>query len=165
MKTKILITLSLLCFITAKINSQSYQTFPKEGFKIKCKCELYENLVFKKMAKQQGIKNIVNAYVCAENKDNPNIGAIYNINIYKVSMNENIWLNQYANDLKKVHFDYSFTKFQGARAIEYEFSQFGLSTKAIVFLKDEKSYLIQVATRKNLVSKFNNFKSSFYITK
>jgi hypothetical protein len=51
----------------------------------------------------------------------------------------------------------------GVRAIEYSFSQQGLPTKALVFLKGKKSYLIQVGTRHNLESKYLSLKSGFNV--
>ena len=64
-----LITFIFLSFGGKLFAQGSYQTFASQGFKVKCECSLYENSVFIQAAKQQGIKNILAAYICAENKD------------------------------------------------------------------------------------------------
>jgi hypothetical protein len=73
------------------------------------------------------------------------------------------YLEQYATNLKNSGIAYTYTTYQGVSAIEYTFDQQGLPTKAIIFLKNKKSYLIQVGTRKNLSTKFSSLKSSFAI--
>jgi len=174
MKTKILSTTILALLFFANIYAQdSYQTFTTAGFKVKAGCELTVNTTFIQMVKQQGMNNILAAYLCAENQDNPDIGVINNINIYDESNNynnlkpsdyatfEKKYLEQYAANLKNVGMSYNYITFQGVSAIEYTFSQQGLPTKAIVFLKDKKSYLLQVGTRQNLAAKYNLLKSSF----
>jgi len=119
------------------------------------------------------MKNIQNAYICAENENDPNTGVIININIYdesasfvNLSPNEysyftKTYLTSYANNLKTAGMTYKYIDYQGVSALEYDFYQEDIPTKAIVFLKNKKSYLVQVATRKNLQSKFNMVKFSF----
>lgn len=176
MKTKITpITIFLLFFFLRSYTQEAYQTFPSAGFKVKCGCKLYANTQFIQMAKQQGMSNILAAYICAENQDNPATGVINNINIYDESNNyknvqpsnyasfERKYLEQYASNLKNSGINYSFITYQGVSAIEYSFDQQGLPTKAIFFLKNKKSYLLQVGTRTSLISKYNLLKSSFSI--
>ena len=158
-----------------KIESKPYQTFTKAGFKVKCGCKFYVNTTFIQLAKQQGVNDIIAAYICAENKDNPNIGVVFNINVYDRSKSyqniqssayatfEKKYLGQYASNLKNAGISYTYTTYQGVSAIEYTFDQQGLPAKAIIFLKNKKSYLLQVGTRKSLTTKFNSLKSSFVI--
>ena len=127
------------------------------------------------MAKQQGANNILAAYICAENEDNPDLGVIHNINIYDESKSykniqplgyatfEKKYLEQYATNLKNAGMSYTYTTYQGVSAIEYTFDQQGLPTKAIIFLKNKKSYLLQVGTKKSLTTKYNSLKTSFVL--
>ena len=110
-----------------------------------------------------------------KNEDNPDIGVIHNINIYDESKSyrniqpsgyatfEKKYLEQYATNLKNAGISYTYTTYQGVSAIEYTFDQQGLPTKAIIFLKSKKSYLLQVGTRKSLTTKYNSLKTSFVI--
>jgi len=176
MKTKIIsITILALLFVANIYGQETYQTFANAGFKVKCGCKLYVNTTFITMAKQQGMNNILAAYICAENEDNPDIGVIHNINIYDESKSykniqpsgyatfEKKYLEQYATNLKNTGISYTYTTYQGVSAIEYIFEQQGLPTKAVIFLKNRKSYLLQVGTRNNLTTKYNSLKSSFVI--
>ncbi|MBC8146636.1 MAG: hypothetical protein H8E98_01480 [Bacteroidetes bacterium] len=176
MKTKIIsITILALFFVANIYGQETYQIFTTAGFKIKCGCKLYVNTTFIQMAKQQGMNNIIAAYICAENEKNPDIGVINNINIYDESKSykniqhsgyalfEKKYLEQYVTNLKSAGISYSYTTFQGVSALEYAFNQHGIPTKAIIFLRNKKSYLIQVGTRKNLTSKYNLLKTSFVI--
>lgn len=176
MKTQIFTSSIFMMLFMLSVNGQeSYQTFTNAGFKVKCGCKLSVNSTFISMAKQQGITNVFAAFVCAENENNPETGVIYNINIYdesKIYKNvtpsgypevEKKYLQQYATDLKNSGISYTYTTYQGVSAIEYNMSQQGITTKAIIFIKNKKSFLLQVATRKNLASKFTSFKTSFVI--
>ena len=176
MKKKLITITILVLFIGANIYGQEYyQNFVNAGFKVKCGCSLYVNNTFISMAKQQGAKNILAAYICAENENDPDIGVIYNINIYDESSSyiniqpsgyttfDKYYLEAYAKNLKNSAMRYAYTTYQGVPAIEYTFDQLGLPTKAIMFLKNKKSYLIQVGTRNNLTNKYNLVKSSFMI--
>jgi len=150
-----------------------YQTFAKDGFKVKCDCKLYVNSLHIQMSKQQGINNIVNSFVCAENENNPDIVVIFNITISDVSelyknlpssyaLAEKSYFEQYASNLRSYGAtSLSNTTFQGLSALEYTYDQMGVQTKAIIFVKDKKSYMLQVATRRNLTTKYNALKSSF----
>lgn len=153
----------------------SYQSFPSAGFKVKCGCNLRVNTLFIQMAKQQGMENIVAAYICAENEVDPQTGVIVNINIYdetaryaKIQTEKHAYftrkcLESYAANLSNAGIQYSYTTFQGVTALEYSFDQNGLPTKAVMFYKNKKSYLLQVGTRNGLTTKFNVLKTSFVI--
>jgi len=166
----------LFLFIGIILSAQnSYQSFPAAGFKVKCGCNLRVNTLFIQTAKQQGMNNIAAAYICAENEDDPETDVIVNINIYDESASYNKikpenhpyftrkCLEKYAENLSKAGIQNSYTTFQGVTAIEYTFDQNGLPTKAIMFYKNKKSYLLQVGTRNNLNTKFNNLKQSFVL--
>lgn len=177
MKTKIIsLTIMVLFFAATVYGQESYQTFATAGFKVKCGCNFYANTTFIQAAKQQGVNNIIGAYICGENEDSPETGVINNINIYDESKSyknikpsnygyfEKKVLEQYAGNLKNAGMSYSYTIFQGVSAIEYTFDQGGtLPTKALIFYKNKKSYLLQVATRKSLITKYNKLKTSFVI--
>lgn len=176
MRTKVISILILaLFFIADNYGQDSYQTFTSAGFKVKCDCSLYVNTTFIQMAKQQGMTNILAAYICAENEDNPDLGVINNINIYDESKSykyiqpsgyasfERKYLEQYVSNLKNAGIDYNYITYQGVSAVEYTFDQLGLPTKAIIFLKDKKSYLIQVGSRIGLTTKYNKLKTSFVL--
>ena len=172
-----ILLLGIVFMVTAfeAYTQNAYQTFTSAGFKVKCECKLYINTTFITMAKQQGVNNIIAAYVCAENEDNPDIAVINNINIYDESKSykdirpsdyaifEKKILEQYATNLKNAGMNYTYVTYQGVSAIEYTFYQQSLPTKAIFFLKNKKSYLLQVGTRKSLTTKYNSLKSSFVI--
>lgn len=176
MKTKIILIALIALFVGGKLFAQdSVQTFASQGFRVRCGCNLYVNSVFIQAAREQGIKNILAAYICAENQDNPDIGVAVNINIYDESGNykninpsyyaffEKRCLEQYASNLSNAGFSYKYVTYQGVSALEYNFDQMGLPTKALMFYKNKKSYLLQVATRKGLTIKFNALKTSFEI--
>jgi hypothetical protein len=171
---KIYITiLTILISITTLVAQERTQLLSNGNFKVKCGCELRVNSLFIQMAKQSGSNNIVAAYICAENENTPEIGVVNNINIYDESASynkinpsnytyfEKKSLDVYANNLKNAGFSYNYITYKGVAALEYSFDQQGLPTKAIFFLKNKKSYLIQAGTRANLNSKFNLLKYSF----
>ena len=118
-------------------------------------------------------KSVIGAYICPENEENPEYGVINNINVYdeadsyaKISPSgyayfEKKYLEEYASQLAASSITYKYSIYKGVTALEYSFDQMGLPTKAIIFLKNKKSYLIQVGSRYNLTSKFNSLKSSF----
>jgi hypothetical protein len=103
------------------------------------------------------------------------LGVIHNINIYDESKNykniqssgyatfEKEYLEEYATNLKNAGMRYTYVTYQGVSALEYTFDQQGLPTKALIFLKNKKSYLLQVGTSLNLNTKYSLLKSSFVI--
>lgn len=160
-------TISTYCF-----GQDNYQIFRNASFKVKCPCTLKPNSVFIEMAKGQN-KPIIGAYICPENENNPEYGVINNINIYDEADSysaipssgyayfEKKYLEAYAAQLGANGIVYKYSIYKGVKALEYSFDQMGLPTKAIMFLKNKKSYLIQVGSRYNLTSKFNSLKLSF----
>jgi hypothetical protein len=176
MKTKIIQILFITLIAGVRLFGQNtYQTFPSAGFKVKCGCKLYVNKLFIEMAKQQGINNILAAYICAENEVNRETGTAININVYddkesysNISAEHHAYfekkcLEAYVNNLENAGINHYYTTFQGVRAVEYNFMQYDLPTKAIMFYKNKKSYLLQVGTRDNLTTKFNALKTSFVL--
>lgn len=165
--------LSVIIFINAVVAQERVQFINNGNFKVKCGCELRTNSLFIQMAKQNGITNVQAAYICAENENDPEIGVVNNINIYDESASynnispsnytyfEKKILDAYAKNLKNAGFSYVYITYKGVNALEYSFNQQGLPTKAIYFLKNKKSYLIQTGSRTNLNSKFNLLKYSF----
>ena len=172
MKTFLLfiIILASNSFLVAQEN---FQTFHSAGFKVKCGCQFYVNNLFITMAKQNGINNILFAYICGENKESSELGVANNINITDESASysrispsnydyfEKKFLEAYAKNLSNAGFTYNYISYKGVTALEYNFDQLGLPTKALFFLKNKKSYLIQSGSRTNLTSKFNLLKYSF----
>jgi hypothetical protein len=171
---KIIVTVLFVLFSLCSINAQeSTQIFKNGGFKVKCGCELRVNSLYIQMAKQNGINNIQAAYICGENENIPEIGVANNINITDESASyskinpsnygyfEKRTLDVYAKNLQNAGFNYQYTNYKGVSALEYSFDQMGLPTKAIFFIKNKKTYLIQVGTRTNLLSKYNKLKDSF----
>ena len=174
MKSKIILIAIILLYFGDRLCAQgSVQTFKSQGFRVKCNCNLYENSVFIEAAKNQGINNIIAAYICAENSDSAEKGVIINVNIYDETARyadikpvyhsyfEKKCLEKYAENLSNAGFTYKFITYQGVSALEYTFNQMGLPTKAIMFYKNKKSYLLQVGTRDNLETKFNSLKTNF----
>jgi hypothetical protein len=168
---------NIFLFLTIAISSvafgqDNYQSFRNAGFKVKCPCALKVNSTFIQMMKGQN-KSVIGAYICAENEDNPEYGVINNIHIYdeadshaKISSNdysyfEKKYLEEYANQLAANGMTYNYVTYKGVSALEYSFDQISLPTKAIMFLKNKKSYLLQVGSRNNLDTKFSSLKTSF----
>lgn len=153
----------------------SYQTYPSAGFKIICNCKLITNSVFIQAAKSSGVNNILGAYICVENENDPQTAVIVNINVYDESASfqkfkstlhdylKKKLLEKYADNINKAGFKYEYVSFQGETALEYNFDQNGVPTKAIVFFKNQKSYLLQLATRSSLTAKYIALKSNFVI--
>ena len=175
MKNLIVLLTLIITTNFAAFSQNSYQTFQAAGFKVKCDCNLCVNSVFTEAAKAQGTNNIIAAYICAENEDDPQKGVIVNINVYDESANFQKFkptlhdyfkkkiLENYAAKLSQAGFKSEYVSFQGETALEYNFDQNGLPTKAIMFFKNQKSYLLQLATRSGLAVKYDALKSSFVI--
>lgn len=163
----------IIFIILSTISFGQTQTFASKGFKVKCECNLKVNTTFIKMMEQQSTQNIFAAYTCAQNNTNPETGVIYNINIYdftndyrnmkpsQYSSYEKSYLKSYARQLADNNMTYTYVTYLGVNAIQYDFDQMGLPTKAIMFMKNKKSYLLQVATNLSLLNKFTSFKNSF----
>jgi hypothetical protein len=175
MKSKIILFTIITLFISVKLFAQdSYQTFASEGFKIKCGCNLHVNNTLMQIAKQNS-NNTLSAFIGAENQDSPEIAVIVYVNVIDESQRYNSiqptghayfekkYLEQYASSLSNAGMSYNYTTYQGVSALEYSFEFSGIPTKAIMFLKHHKSYMLQVGTRKGLNAKFSALKSNFQI--
>jgi hypothetical protein len=175
MKINILNVIISLLISFSGISQSGTQVFPQAGFKVNCSCKLQVNNLFIEAAKRNNINNIFAAYFCGENPDDAAIGVINNINISDLSSDyakinpsfhsyfEKKSLEAYANNLQKAGIGYNYTTFQGISALEYSFDQMSLLTKALFFIKNKKTYLIQTGTRRNLQQKFNLLVTTFHI--
>ena len=160
---------------TTVVTTSGYQTFPDAGFSITCPAELEINQNFLDMARQQGNTTMAFAYAGATDKDDPDIGCIYNINISDWNNDSEYSrlsqsgkrnsdmeaLDDYASNLVKNGIEHKYSNFCGERALLYSFDQMGLPTMAVFFYKNGRGYLLQVATRQDLESKFKSFMQSF----
>lgn len=156
-----------------KLKQDGFQIFEKDNFLITCNCKLKQNTLAIKMAKEQGVKYPFSSYVCSENKNSYETGVICNINVTdmtsdyssipesKYSYFTNKYLKSYIGSLEANNISYTEGEFNGVKTVEYTFSQMELPTKAVIFVKDKKSYLLQIGTRKNLSKKFSDLKTSF----
>lgn len=174
-KIKMLNVIISLLISFSGISQGGMQVFPKAGFKVNCGCRLQVNNMFIDAAKQNNINNIFAAYFCGENPEDAATGVVNNINISDLSSDyakinpsfysyfEKKSLEAYANNLQKAGIGYNYTNFQGISALEYSFDQMSLPTKALFFIKNKKTYLIQTGTRRNLQQKFNLMVTTFHL--
>ena len=158
---------------TTVVTTNGYQTFKDAGFSINCPAKLEVNYHFIASARKAGSDPL--AYIGVTDKEDSNIGCIYNINItdcndydqYKQANQserkkyEQSALDEYAANLKEDGFEYDYMTFCGERALLYSFEQMGLPTKAVFFYRDGHGYLLQVGTQQDLESKFKSFVQSF----
>lgn len=156
-----------------KLKHEGYQIFEKDNFALKCPCTLKVNSLFIKEAKKQGNKYPTSAYLCAENQTSYETGVIYNVNAYDITSDyEKIpeskhnyfatqYLASYAENLRTNNINYTEANFNGVKCVEYSFTQMDMPAKAIIFVKNKKSYLLQVATRKDLQKQFSFLKTHF----
>ena len=160
------------------LKKQGYQIFSKDNFVIKCNSKLKINSEALRLAKEKGMNFIVSSYVGSENENSEKIGVIYTIQISDLSSQyKNIpqskqneftikYLDSYCSSLKANNMSYSRPTFNGLNSVEYTFLQNGvLPSKAIIFIKDKKAYLLQVGTRKDLSKKYASLKNSFKFIK
>jgi len=174
MKTNIFLLILLMLSTSVQLSAQdSFQAFPSEGFKIKCGCKLYSNSMFIQLVKEQGINNLMAAYICAENEYDPATGVIININVYDLSENfQKIssayheyfirrTLEKYAENLSQAGIHYEYINFQGGSALEYNFIQNDMPRKALYFFRNQRNYLLQVGSRTGLAQKYSDLKNSF----
>lgn len=156
-----------------KMKKQGFQIFESDNFIVKCNCKLKTNSDFLEKIKEQGSQYPASAYICSKDERNYDKGTIVNINIYDLSkdyitlseakynvFNEE-FINSYATQLKSNNINFKREKFHDVEALRYEFNQMGLPTKALFFVKNKKSYLIQVASRSNLANQFSSIVNSF----
>ena len=156
-----------------RFDNSDYQFFYDAGFKVQCDCRLKINTPYIDAVHQQNSQKSLVAYVCAENENNPELGTIVNINIFDESSSyvnlspteyaylEGTHLATYADRLKENGFDFKYVQYKSVTALEYTFDQMGVPTKSIYFIKNKKAYLLQVATRQNLITKYNSLKEFF----
>jgi len=160
------------------LKQQGYQIFEKDNFVINLKSKFKLNTVLMNMAKKQGSKYPISSYISTEKKDSYDNAVIYTIQItditseYKgISANKQNdftykYLDSYCSSLKANNMSYSKLNFIGLNSVEYSFLENGsLPTKAIIFIKDKKAFLLQVGTRKNLSKKYSDLKKSFKFIK
>ncbi len=169
-------TTSLFLFIMmlGAVSAQNKQSFPAAGFTVNCPCKLFVNEEFISLASQHGSVDL-KAYVCAYDEDSYQNGAIYNINIHdltsekrklaKDELYNSMHLIHYKSSLRAAGISFKETKMLGVNAIEYNFSQLDLPTKAVYFVHGDQAYLLQVGSRTNLNSRFHLFSESFQLNK
>lgn len=163
--------------ITA-LKQEGYQIFKQDNFVIKCNSKLKVNTEALRLAKEKGMNFILSSYIGSENENSESTGVIYNIQISDISsqyknapiskQNEITikYLDSYCSSLKANNMSYSRPIFNGLNSVEYSFLQNGvLPTKAIIFIKDKKAYMLQVGTRKDLSKKYTSLKNSFKFIK
>ena len=153
-------------------DNADYQFFDDAGFKVRCNCHLRINTAYINAVHQQNPQKSVIAFFCAENENNPQIGTIVNINIFDEAPNydssdpayfEGMQLAGYADQLRSNGFDFEYVQYKNVTALEYTFEQMGVPTKSIYFFKNKKTYLLQIATRQNLITKYKSLKESFEV--
>ena len=154
-------------------DNSNYQFFHEGGFKVQCDCQLKLNSAYIEAVHLQNPQKSLVAYVCAENENNPELGTIVNINIFDEARNyanlspaeysflEGTHLAGYADRLKDNGFDFKYVQYKKVTALEYTFDQMGVPTKSIYFIKNKNAYLLQVATKHNLITKYNSLIESF----
>ena len=160
------------------LKQRGYQIFKKDNFVIKCNSKLKINSEALRLAKEKGMNFILSSYIGSENENSESTGVIYNIQIsdissqyqnFPVSKQNDItikYLDSYCSSLKANKMSYTRPNFNGLNSIEYTYLQNSvLPTKAIIFIKDKKAYMLQVATRKDLSKKYISYKNSFKFIK
>ena len=117
-----------------------------------------------------GLDESIGAYVCAINETDPDNIVIVNINVSPspelANSRNRSDFSVYTYLLNQSNIPYWFTDFQGAIAVEYSFTQlppYNIPTKAIFFIKNNKGYLLQIATKNNLETRYKNMRDSFLI--
>lgn len=152
---------------------EGFQVFENDNFIVKCICKLSLNTELMDNVNKEGNNYPIRAFMCVEKPDNYEAGVIYNINITDLSIDynnletrnvklyEEAFLKSYIENIERSRISYNTEKYLGFNAVEYSFNQNGLPTKAIVFVKNKKSFTLQVGTRKKLDSRFHDLKKSF----
>ncbi|MDU0369575.1 hypothetical protein ACFPAF_04145 [Hymenobacter endophyticus] len=175
----LLIAASLSFGAATSVNAQMVQTFPKDKFMVACDCKLYPDQVHMKMVRESGSNVPVSAYVCAANKDSYEQGSITNITIQDNSANYKAYksmsptqaaavfetglLKQYYSNLQANGIRAEYTSYRGVKAIRYSFNMMEtMPAEAIFFLKNRKAYLLQVASRTDVDSKFQTLVGTFH---
>ena len=171
MKKALIISILILNTIFYSCSQDEYQEFPEYGFKIKCNCNLSENASFNDAIKKQG-KTKGGALICSKGSNNDNNVEIYNIVITDVSeifdqnpkynsyVSEKL-IKEYENNLINSGFKYRRVKFLNSNALEFNYNQNDYPRKAIIFIKNKMHFMLQIGTKNNIDSKFNDFVNSF----
>lgn len=159
--------------------AQTVQTFPNDKFMVGCNCKLYPDVVHMRMVRESGSKVPVSAYVCAADKDSYERATINNITIQNLSSNyksyksitperaaaifETGFLKQYYDNLLANGMEAEYTTYRGVKAIHYSYIMMEtMPAEAIFFVKNRRGYLLQVASRTSLESKFQSVKGTFF---
>lgn len=165
---------------TAEENLSNYNKYNKAGFAITNNYLLNINREFAKLYRQNGAKLLPNiellgTYTFAQNSEtnDPDVINIITINSFKLKENkentkyfstdslsnyaENI-LSLYANNLEFSKIDYHSIEWEEAEGIEFNYIQpFGevdVPTQALYCYKDERFYLIELASLNDTEKKF-----------
>ncbi|MCR5888340.1 hypothetical protein LRS06_11310 [Hymenobacter sp. J193] len=179
MKGQLLLLAALLSGAANPSFAQTVQSFPKDKFMVACDCKLYPDQVHMKMVRESGSNVPVSAYVCAANKDSYERGSITNITIQDNSANYKSYksmspaqsaalfeaglLKQYYSNLQANGIRAEYTTYRGVKAIRYSFNMMEtMPAEAIFFLKNRKAYLLQVASRTDVASKFQTLAGTFH---
>lgn len=179
MKTITLVQFIGLAFFARPVFSQTAQSFVKDKFVIVCNCKLNPNTKFVNMAREYGSPYPTSAYVCALNEENYDKGTIHNITIQDLSADyksyksvspsesaylfEKLFLDKYRKNLLANGITANYTTYRGVKAIRYSFIQMEtMPAEAILFVKNKKSYLLQVSSRYKVGSKFQLFSGTFH---
>lgn len=168
MKGKHISILVLVILIPIRIFSQETYVHLKGNLKIKKEYNLKTNTLLLDMAKQNNVTNLIATYIGTKNENIREKAIIYNINIYlELSFRGNNaskkYLEHIIKGLKTTGLQYAIVNYQGVPAIEYKYNMNGIPSMILCFLKNEKSYFIQVSSLRNLSTNFNSFKSQIII--
>lgn len=181
MKKALLFAFAAFIAAITQSHAQTVQTFPKDKFMVGCNCKLYPDVVHMRMVRESGNKAPVMAYICAANKDSYERATINNITIQDLSANYKVYksipadkaaamfetgmLKQYYNNLLANGMEANYTTYRGVKAIRYSFMQMEtMPTEAIFFIKNKKGYLLQVASRASVGTKFQSVMGTFLFT-
>jgi len=158
--------------------NEGFQIFDNENFIIKCPSKFKEDVVYYETAKSQGMDvSTIKSYVASENTNSYEEGVIYNIVINDLSsfydgfskkeelIFDEKFFDKYITDIKANNFKYKISKSNNKKCIHYNYSQAGLPTKAMLIIDNKKSYMLQVASRKNLDAKFEYLITNFKFIK
>lgn len=168
------ISLSILSTIFLFFSASTQQVLVKAGIQVSAPCKLENDSYFKEQAEAQGAK-VIGAYICTDHEDDYYHASIVNIVVYDMAANysninpdqyvlfENQMVDSYIKSLSSSGISFKKINYLGINAVEYTFEQMDLPTKAIIFWKNKKSYLVQLGSRDNYLDKFNSLKNSFSI--
>ncbi len=180
------ITIFISCNQNPKINlslkkieelkSKGFQVFIKDNFAIKTKCELKEDLMLESASKAASNEYPFSAYIGAENEESFEAGVIINVTITDFTQDltkmtnedqkyfEETYLNSYFDNMQKANTkNLQKCTFLNTNSIEYNIEMNEMPYKAIIFIKNKKSYFLQVGSRKDLEVNYQRIKEGFVI--